>query len=402
VSSTLWLLTFVNLICYLDRFIISAVSPKIQTDFGLNHAETGIVMSAFMVGYMLTSPLFGYYGDRKNRPMLMGLGVLVWSIATALSGWVEYFIPLVLARAVVGVGEASFATLAPPFIRDGLKDESLINKALGIFYISLPLGAALGFMWGGWMADHHHWRWAFYLGALPGFLVTYHVWTMKEPSLRARQIADLPFRDTFKDLLGNRTYMLAVGGYIAQTFAIGGFSAWAPKYGVHVFNVSLTESNLKIGASTLLAGFIGTLIGGKWGHILMPAGGDKSGPEGVLALNKFSAWTSYLTTPIALWAFYTGDFNHFVLALFLVQLGVFAATAPINSAILASVPGKMAATAFALSIFLIHALGDVISPPLVGYFADHMPMPRAMLILVLALGLSGIIWQWAAKDAAKT
>jgi hypothetical protein len=103
-----------------------------------------------------------------------------------------------------------------------------------------------------------------------------------------------------------------------------------------------------------------------------------------------------------LWAFYTGDFNHFVLALFLVQLGVFAATAPINSAILASVPGKMAATAFALSIFLIHALGDVISPPLVGYFADHMPMPRAMLILVLALGLSGIIWQWAAKDAAKT
>ena len=99
-NATLWLLTFVNLICYLDRFIIAAVSPKIQTEFDLSHAQTGAMMSAFMVGYMLTSPLFGYYGDRRSRPMLMGLGVIVWSIATALSGYVDYFIPLIIARAL--------------------------------------------------------------------------------------------------------------------------------------------------------------------------------------------------------------------------------------------------------------------------------------------------------------
>lgn len=401
-NPTLWLLTFVNLICYVDRFIIAAVSPKIQTEFDLSHAQTGAMMSAFMVGYMLTSPLFGYYGDRRSRPMLMGLGVVVWSAATALSGYVNYFIPLIIARAFVGIGEASFATLAPPFIRDGLKDESLINKALGIFYISLPLGAAIGYMWGGWMADNYNWRWAFYLGAIPGFLVTYHVWTMKEPTIRSRQISDLPFGSTFKELIKNPIYMLSVGGYIAQTFAIGGFSAWAPQYGVDVLGVSLTESSFKIGASTLLAGFIGTLIGGKWGHVFLKDGGSKSGPEGLSALNKFCAWTSFLATPIALWAFFTSDFNQFVFALFLVQFGVFAATAPINTAILESVSGKMAATAFALSIFLIHALGDVISPPLVGFFADHMPMPKAMLVLVFALGVSGFIWLWAARRALRS
>ena len=78
---------------------------------------------------------------------------------------------------------------------------------------------------------------------------------------------------------------------------------------------------------------------------------------------------------------------------------MFAATAPINTAILGAVPSSMAATAFALSIFLIHALGDVISPPLVGFFADHMPMPKAMMALVVALALSGIIWLFAAKRA---
>ena len=85
-NATLWMLTFVNLICYLDRYIISAVAPKIQAEFGLSYAQTGTFMSVFMVGYILTSPLFGYYGDRKPRPMLMGIGVLVWSVATLASG----------------------------------------------------------------------------------------------------------------------------------------------------------------------------------------------------------------------------------------------------------------------------------------------------------------------------
>lgn len=101
---TLWMLTFVNLICYLDRYIITAVAPKIEIEFGLTHAQTGLFMSLFMVGYMLTSPLFGYFGDRKSRPMLMGVGVLIWSFATLASGLAELFWPLLIARALVGVG----------------------------------------------------------------------------------------------------------------------------------------------------------------------------------------------------------------------------------------------------------------------------------------------------------
>jgi predicted MFS family arabinose efflux permease len=394
------MLTAVNLICYLDRYIIAAAAPRIQSEFMLNNAQTGTFMSMFMIGYILTSPIFGYYGDRKSRPMLMAVGVLLWSLATLWSGLANNFFTLLVARALVGVGEASFATLSPPFIRDSLKDESKINRVLGVFYTSIPIGAALGYIWGGWMADQGHWSWAFYLGAVPGFLLTYSVWVMAEPSHRARQTSHLPFAQTLKELLGNRDYRLAVGGYIAQTFALGGFSAWAPKYGEHVLNVSLTESSLKIGASTLASGLIGTLVGAKWGSLFIKNPESSTGISASRAYCKFCAWTSVIATPLGYWAFRSTEFNEFVLALFLVQTAIFAALAPANTAILQAVPSRMAATAFAVSIFAIHAFGDVISPPLAGILADQMPMPDAMLLLVAAVAVSAVVWFWAGRSQA--
>jgi len=399
-SSALWMLTAVNLICYLDRYIIAAAATRIQSEFMLNNAQTGTFMSMFMIGYILTSPIFGYYGDRRSRPALMAVGVLLWSLATLWSGLASNFVILLVARALVGVGEASFATLSPPFIRDSLKDESAINRVLGFFYTSIPIGAALGYIWGGWMADQGHWRWAFYLGAVPGFLLTYSVWAMAEPVHRERQTSQLRFSQALKELLGNRDYRLAVGGYIAQTFALGGFSAWAPKYGEHVLNVSLTESSLKIGASTLASGLIGTLIGAKWGNLFIKTPENSTGVLAARAYCKFCAWTSVLATPLGYWAFRSTDFNEFVLALFLVQTAIFAALAPANTAILQSVPTKIAATAFAVSIFAIHALGDVISPPLAGLLADQMPMPDAMMLLVVAVAVSAVVWFWAGKSQA--
>ena len=400
-SPALWMLTVVNLICYLDRYIIAAAAPRIQTEFSLSNAQTGTFMSMFMVGYILTSPIFGYYGDRKSRPLLMAIGVLLWSLATLWSGLANNFLTLLLARALVGVGEASFATLSPPFIRDSLRDESKVNRVLGFFYTSIPIGAAIGYIWGGWMADIGHWRWAFYLGALPGFILTYFVWVMPEPVHRERETSEFRFLDSLKQLLGNRDYMLAVGGYTAQTFALGGFSAWAPKYGEHVLNVSLTESSLKIGASTLASGLIGTLIGAKWGHVFLDKSEDKTGVVATRAYCKFCAWTSVIATPLGYWAFRSRDFNEFVMALFLVQTAIFAALAPANTAILQSVPTKIAATAFAVSIFAIHALGDVISPPLAGLLADMMPMPDAMMLLVVAVAVSACVWFWGGSHQSK-
>jgi MFS family permease len=225
---------------------------------------------------------------------------------------------------------------------------------------------------------------------------------MPEPSHRTRQLSDAKFGTTFRELLRNREYLLAVFAYVAQTFALGGFSAWAPQYGVNVLGVTLTDSAFKVGASTLASGLIGTLIGGKWGHVFLPKGASKDGIEASRAFCKFCAWTSVIATPLAYYAFRVENFNEFVLALFVVQLAIFAALAPANTAILASVSPKIAATAFAVSIFAIHALGDVISPPLAGWLADRMPMDDAMMVLVAALGLSGVIWFVGSKNSGSS
>lgn len=403
-KSALWLLTIVNLFNYIDRYIIASVAPKIEAEFALTHAQTGMFMSAFMVGYMVTSPIFGWLGDRYNRPRLMSFGVIAWSLATAASGAVQSLFPLLGSRVAVGLGEASYATISPGYIRDRLLDTRLVNHAMGIFYTAIPIGAAIGYMWGGWMADHYHWRWAFYLGALPGLILGALVWFMKEPG-RADQKDHPPKSQnewqSLKELLAIREYRLSVYGYIAYTFGLGGFAAWAPQYGVDVLGATLSESAFKIGAVTSVAGIIGTLIGGKWGDMFVKDD-SKSGPVAAQACNKFCAISSFIATPFAFWAIQTHSMNGFMVAMLFVQIALFAASAPINTGVLAAVPAHVAASAFAVQIFFIHAFGDLISPPIVGFLADHFPMQASMNILAAAIALSAIIWWRAGQPSTKS
>lgn len=400
-KSALWLLTIVNLFNYIDRYIIASVAPKIQAEFHLTHAETGMLMSAFMIGYMLTSPIFGWLGDRNHRPRLMGFGVVAWSLATAASGAVMSFIPLLGSRVAVGIGEASYATISPAYIRDRLKDPRLVNRAMGLFYAAIPIGAAIGYMWGGWIADKYDWRTAFYLGALPGFILGAIVWFMKEPE-RAMDPTHIKPRnelESFKKLMSIREYRLSVFAYIAYTFGLGGFAAWAPQYGVDVLHVSLSESSFKIGAVTSVAGIVGTLIGGKWGDVFV-TGARKDGLIAAQGCNKFCAFAALIATPFAFWAIHIESMNGFMLTMLCVQIALFAATAPITTGVLAAVPAQVAASAFAIQIFFIHAFGDLISPPIVGWLTDRMPMSDAMNILAAAIGLSAIVW-WRAGQPLK-
>ncbi len=142
------ILTALNLVNYLDRFLVMAVSPRIQESLGLDDAQTGWVATAFMLGYFVTSPIFGYLGDRYPRKGLIAAGVAVWSLATVLSGLAPTYGAMIAARVAVGVGEASYATLSPTII-DDISTSSSKNRMLSIFYVAIPVGSALGFIVGG-------------------------------------------------------------------------------------------------------------------------------------------------------------------------------------------------------------------------------------------------------------
>jgi MFS family permease len=180
-ATILVLLTGLNLLNYLDRLVVSAVLPKIQEELVLSNFVGGLLATVFLVGYFLTSPAFGALGDRLPRKHLIAFGVLVWSIATLASGLATDKWTLLLARAFVGVGEASYATLAPTVIDDVTPPEKK-GRALAVFYVATPIGAALGYLVGGFVEKHWDWRHAFFVAGGPGVVLALVCLLIAEPT----------------------------------------------------------------------------------------------------------------------------------------------------------------------------------------------------------------------------
>src|SRR5215471_11503937 len=151
-----WLLTILtglNLLNYLDRFVLNAVRTPMAEDFKIGYGDSGRMVTAFMIGYFVTSPFFGYLGDRLSRKWLIAFGIFVWSLGTLLTGFAGGFGMLLFYRVLVGLGEASYATISPSLISDAFS-ATMRNNALTIFYVAIPVGSALGYIIGGEISAH--------------------------------------------------------------------------------------------------------------------------------------------------------------------------------------------------------------------------------------------------------
>ena len=151
-SKLLWLLFAVNLFNYIDRQILFSVFPAVKTDLDLTDTQLGLLASAFMWVYLSVAPVFGVLADRRSRPRLMGLGVGIWSVATALSGMVRSYGQLLFGRALVGVGEASYGSVAPAMLSDAFEPAHR-GRALAMFSMAIPVGSALGYLLGGFFEE---------------------------------------------------------------------------------------------------------------------------------------------------------------------------------------------------------------------------------------------------------
>ena len=389
------LLTALNLFNYLDRMIVVAVSPKIKEELAFGDAQIGLVISVFMFGYFLTSPIFGWLGDRFPRKGLIAAGVAVWSIATMMSGLAGTLVSMLVARVAVGVGEASYATLSPTIIDDISTKESK-NRWLTIFYVAIPVGSALGFLFGGYVGGYYGWRTAFFIGGGPGILLALLVLLIKEPARLTLTDARGGWR-AYQELARSPLYVSAVAGYVAQTFALGGFVAWAPHFLYRKLCLEIAPANFMFGAVTCVAGLLGTVIGG-WLTDRVP--GNR-----VRACLKVCAWSSIVATPLAILSLFMPSPVSYFVVLGLCEVALFTSVSPTNAALLSSVPPLLRATGMAVSIFAIHLLGDLISPPAIGAISDAFGDPTercsgaaglqaGMYLLPLAIGLSAVFWWW--------
>src|SRR2546427_4831880 len=176
----LGVVTILNFLNALARFILAAVLPRVKSEVVLTGFQLGLLANGLLVTYFVTSPLFGALGDRLSRPRLMSAGVTAWSMATAAAGFTADFVQLLIARAWVGIGEAAYSTISPALLADYFP-RSQRGRAFAIFYVAIPVGAASGFLLGGALEHAFGWRVAFYAVGLPGIALALTAARLRDP-----------------------------------------------------------------------------------------------------------------------------------------------------------------------------------------------------------------------------
>jgi len=429
--AALVLLVLINLFNYIDRQVLAAVVGPIKATFfgpgGTGAGETlsavmnwfqhrlgfkpedalvGLLGTAFMLVYMIGAPAFGRLAERTSRWVLVGIGVVLWSLASGASGLATTFVALLLMRCLVGIGEAAYGPVAPAIISD-LYPVSIRGRVLARFYVAIPVGSALGYVLGGWVANSsigdwgaavlgakaESWRWAFYLVVPPGILLGIWSFFMRDPARGQADLAHTISRTAvrWRDyLLFLRTpsYVFCTLGMTAMTFAIGGIAFWMPYY-LETRPGAPAASTFIFGVVTVVAGLSATLLGGYLGDRLRSRfPGSYFLVSGVAMLAGFPVFLAVLETP----------FPWIWVLIFVTVFCLFFSTGPTNTILANVTHPSMRAAGFALNILVIHALGDVISPVIIGLLSDWFgDMSKAFVLVGAMFVVAGVLWLLGAR-----
>jgi len=402
--TALSILTALNLLNYVDRSVLFAVQPLVQSEFHLTNTQLGYLTSAFLGFYMVAAPFTGPLADRYSRKRIIVLGGIFWSGLTLVTAVTHTYWELLVRHTLVGVGEATFVTIAPTFVAD-LFPEKKRGRIFGIFYLAIPVGTAAGYILGGRLGAHHGWRFPFYIAAIPGFFLALAMLLVPEPergrfdsvaqplfegripqgASRGQRItlsASFYLKKLYLALFRNPAYCTAVLGMAAMTFALGGIQVWMPTFLSRARGYTLESANEVFGLIVVVDGILASLAGGWLGDFLLPrmrgayyfvsaASMALGVPFMIVALFRPGRW---MLPAIAVSAF---------LLLF--------NTSPLNAAIVNSVGAHIRATAIAISIFVFHLLGDVPSPTMMGWVADRRSFEAAFVLPVSAMMVSAAI-----------
>jgi len=380
--TALLLLTALNLLNYIDRSVLFAVQPLVQGEFHLSNSQIGYLTSAFLGFYMVAAPFVGPLADRYSRKAIIIGGAIFWSALTLLTAVTHNYTELLVRHTLVGVGEATFVTIAPTFVAD-LFPENKRGRIFGIFYLAIPVGTAAGYVLGGTLGAHMGWRFPFYIAAAPGFLVALALLFVPEPPRgNFDSLEETSERGTLRGLTHNPAFWTAALGMAAMTFALGGIQVWMPTFLSRARGYTLESANQIFGIIVVVDGVLASLAGGWLGDYLLPR--MKS------AYYFVSAISMAVGVPFMIAALFLPGrlmFPAIAVAAFFLLLN----TSPLNAAIVNSVGAHIRATAIAAGIFIYHLLGDVPSPTMMGWVADHRSLQAAFVLPVIAMLFSAAI-----------
>jgi MFS family permease len=393
------LLTALNFVNYIDRYILPGVQEMVKREFHVSDAQIGSITFWFFMAYMLSAPLTGWLGDHfPRKPLIVGCAIVI-SLVNLLTGTVHAFDSLLFRHAILGIGEASLGIYAPALLAD-FYPEAQRNRILTIFYTAIPVGAAIGYLVGEVIGSRYGWRIPFYVSAVPGMLVAILILLfLREPARGAsdaaahgeaqRPASGISFQ-TVLHLARNARYLTASLGMAMVTFSLGGISAWMPSF-LQRSGFSPNSVGITLGAITAAGGLGGTAVGGILAQRWLRTNSN--------ALFLVSAWSALLAVPPAVVCFF-GPRAAMLPALSAAMFLIFLGTGPLNAAIVNAVPASVRSSAIAIELFLIHALGDTPSPRLIGLVSDRSNLARGLGLTLITLVLAAILLFLGARSLA--
>ncbi|MFC6644770.1 spinster family MFS transporter [Granulicella cerasi] len=386
----LTLLTAMNFVNYLDRYILPAVQEQVKNEFHLTDERIGSLTFFFFVAYVCASPVTGWLGDRFPRKPMIVICALAIAGMNFLTAHVTGFWELNVRHMALGVGEACFGIFAPALIADFYAEDRR-NGALTIFNVAIPVGSALGFLAGGNIAQTHGWRMAFIASAVPGVLVALLILVfMREPQRVAKTESHSVDKASAASLIKNGAYLTAILGYAAVTFALGGISVWMPTFLQRFDGREMGAAGTIMGTITVVCGLGGTIVGG----LLAGQWTKKTGK----ALYYVPALSALLALPFSVLCFF-GPKGWTLPMLGVAVFFIFLGTGPVNAATLNAVPANLRSAAMAGQLFALHVFGDMPSSWVIGAVSQHTNLRLGLAVTLVSMLVGGIIFTYGARYA---
>lgn len=411
--ASLAVLILINLFNYVDRYILSVNEPLIAREFfkdGDSNTDfyMGLLATAFMVSYMVTAPIFGWLADKTRRWAIMAIGVILWSLASGASGLAQAFWVMLATRVFVGIGEAAYGPTAPTVISD-LYPVSKRGSVMAWFYLAIPVGSAIGYGFGGFMASKFSWRAPFYAVVIPGIILGVLAFLRPEPARGQLDLKEGAAKRKMKlsdckVLLKTPSYLLATAGYTASTFAVGGISFWMPRYvakfrlgadlGTEAGKHTLSQVGLIFGGITAVAGLAATLSGGYAADKL-----KKRFPGSYFLVSGFGALIGFPFFLAAMYVPFPYAWGLVLPAIFFIFLHI----GPVNTIPANVTHPSIRASAYAILILIIHLFGDAFSPPLIGKINGLAKgdMNAGFLVVSVMILIAAGFWLWGARFLAR-
>ena len=362
-----------NLLNYIDRYSFFAAGSHIQQGLHIDDYWFGVLGVSFMIVYTIVSPVMGWMGDRYNRKLLLAGGVGVWSLATVGSAFSADFYHMFFWRALLGLGEASYGSIAPALLAD-LFPVKERGRAMGVYYLALPVGTALGYVLGGSIADWLGWPAVFLVVGFPGLLAAAAGLLMSDPGRGASEGGapagklSRPSLAEYLDLFRTPTFLYNTAGMAAVTFATGAYAAWGSTFYQRVHGLSAGDAGKWIGGLLVGAGIIGILVG-----MFLPDLLYKVTKRAYLLLAAFAVM---IATPLGVIGILDPEYVSSLSFLFGASILLSMVLGPCNTVTANVVPANRRAAAYATFIFLIHLFGDISSPILLGWISDLFGKPK--------------------------